>query len=122
MNNTKTMRKGATRAHNGEIGIIPGSQGTKSYIVEGLGNVDSFQSCSHGAGRLMSRTGAVRNLSPEAEIAKLEAQGIVHAIRVQKDLEEAAGAYKNIDEVMECQKDLVKIVTELPPVAVIKGQ
>lgn len=122
MNNTKTMRKGATRACNGEIGIIPGSQGTKSYIVEGLGNVDSFQSCSHGAGRLMSRTEAVRNLSLEAEVAKLEAQGIVHAIRVQKDLEEAAGAYKNIDEVMECQKDLVKIVTELSPVAVIKGQ
>lgn len=115
-------RKGATRAHNGEIGIIPGSQGTKSYIIEGLGNEDSFQSCSHGAGRLMSRTEAVRNLSLEAEIAKLEAQGIVHAIRVQKDLEEAAGAYKNIDEVMECQKDLVKIVTELSPVAVIKGQ
>lgn len=115
-------RKGATRAHNGEIGIIPGSQGTKSYIVEGLGNEDSFQSCSHGAGRLMSRTEAVRNLSLEAEIAKLESQGIVHAIRVQKDLEEAAGAYKNIDEVMECQKDLVKIVTELSPVAVIKGQ
>lgn len=75
MNNTKTMRKGATRACNGEIGIIPGSQGTKSYIVEGLGNVDSFQSCSHGAGRLMSRTEAVRNLSRKAEIAKLEAQG-----------------------------------------------
>ena len=113
-------RKGATRARVGEIGIIPGSQGTKSYIVEGLGNVDSFQSCSHGAGRAMSRTEAVRSLSLEAEVAKLEVQGIVHAIRGQKDLEEAAGAYKDIDEVMANQTDLVKIVTELSPVAVIK--
>lgn len=114
-------RKGATRARVGEIGIVPGSQGTKSYIVEGLGNVDSFQSCSHGAGRAMSRTEAVRSLSLEAEVAKLEAQGIVHAIRGRKDLEEAAGAYKDIDEVMASQADLVKIVTELSPVAVIKG-
>ena len=114
-------RKGATRARVGEIGIIPGSQGTKSYIVEGLGNADSFQSCSHGAGRAMSRTEAVRSLSLEAEVAKLEAQGIVHAIRGQKDLEEAAGAYKDIDEVMANQTDLVKIMTELSPVAVIKG-
>ena len=114
-------RKGATRASLGETGIIPGSQGTKSYIVEGLGHPDSFQSCSHGAGRLMSRTEAVRNLSLEDEIAKLEAQGIVHAIRGKKALEEAAGAYKNIDEVMASQSDLVKIVTELAPVAVIKG-
>lgn len=114
-------RKGATRARMGEIGIIPGSQGTKSYIVERLGNVDSFQSCSHGAGRAMSRTEAVRSLSLEDEVAKLEAQGIVHAIRGQKDLEEAAGAYKDIDEVMANQTDLVKIVTELSPVAVIKG-
>ena len=114
-------RKGATRARVGEIGIIPGSQGTKSYIVEGLGNVDSFQSCSHGAGRAMSRTEAVRSLSLEAEVAKLEAQGIVHAIRGQKDLDEAAGAYKDIDELMANQTDLVKIVTELSPVAVIKG-
>ena len=108
-------------ARLGETGIIPGSQGTKSYIVEGLGNPDSFQSCSHGAGRLMSRTEAIRSLSLEDEVAKLEAQGIVHAIRSQKDLEEAAGAYKNIDEVMANQTDLVKIVTELSPVAVIKG-
>ena len=119
--NVIVHRKGATRARVGEIGIIPGSQGTKSYIVEGLGNPDSFQSCSHGAGRLMSRTEAVRTLSLEDEVAKLESQGIVHAVRYQKDLEEAAGAYKNIDEVMAAQTDLVKIVTELSPVAVIKG-
>ena len=119
--NVIVHRKGATRAREGELGIIPGSQGTRSYIVEGLGNPDSFQSCSHGAGRAMSRTEAVRNLSLEAEVSRLEEQGIVHAIRGQKDLEEAAGAYKDIEEVMSNQKDLVKIVTALSPVAVIKG-
>lgn len=119
--NVIVHRKGGTRARVGEIGIIPGSQGTKSYIVEGLGNPDSFLSCSHGAGRAMSRSEAVRSLSLEDEVARLEAQGIVHAIRGQKDLEEAAGAYKDIDEVMACQEDLVRIVTELSPVAVIKG-
>ena len=75
----------------------------------------------HPVRYLMSRTEAVRSLSLEDEVAKLESQGIVHAIRGQKDLEEAAGAYKNIDEVMAAQTDLVKIVTELSPVAVIKG-
>ena len=119
--NVIVHRKGATRAHAGEIGIIPGSQGTNSYIVEGLGNPDSFRSCSHGAGRLMSRTEAVRTLSLEEEVSKLESRGIVHAIRGQKDLEEAAGAYKDIGEVMAAQTDLVKIVTELSPIAVIKG-
>ena len=119
--NVIVHRKGATRARAGETGIIPGSQGTKSYIVEGLGNPDSFLSCSHGAGRAMSRSEAVRSLSLENEVARLEAQGIVHAIRGQKDLEEAAGGYKDIDEVMACQEDLVRIVTELSPVAVIKG-
>lgn len=114
-------RKGATRAREGEIGIIPGSQGTKSYITEGLGNPDSFMSCSHGAGRVMSRTEAVKTLSLEAEQAKLDAKGIIHAIRYQKDLEEASSAYKNIDEVMANQADLARIVTPLEPIAVIKG-
>ena len=114
-------RKGAVRARAREIGIIPGSQGTKSYIVEGLGNPDSFESSSHGAGRLMSRTAAINELSLKDEVEKLESQGIVHAIRCKKDLEEAPGAYKDIDEVMANQKDLVKIVTELTPIAVVKG-
>ena len=114
-------RKGAVRAREGEIGIIPGSQGTKSYIVEGLGNNDSFESSSHGAGRVLSRKAAINELSMEDEVRKLEERGIVHAIRNQKDLEEAPGAYKDIDEVMARQKDLVKIVTELNPIAVIKG-
>ena len=114
-------RKGATSAFAGEIGIIPGSQGTKSYIVEGLGNPDSFMSCSHGAGRLMSRTKAIRNLNLEEEKRKLDEQGIIHSIRGRSDLEEATSAYKDISKVMNSQKDLVRITTELSPLAVIKG-
>lgn len=114
-------RKGAARATKGEIGIIPGSQGTKSYIVRGLGNPDSFCSSSHGAGRVMSRSRALHELSLEQEIKRLDEQGIIHAVRFQKDLEEAAGAYKNIHIVMENQKDLVEPLIELSPIAVIKG-
>lgn len=119
--NVIVHRKGAVRAREGEVGIIPGSQGTKSYIVEGLGNPDAFMSSSHGAGRVMSRTEAVRTLSLQGEIEKLESRGIIHAIRCQKDLEEAASAYKDIDEVMANQADLVKVTTALEPIAVIKG-
>ena len=114
-------RKGATRACEGEVGIIPGSQGTKSYITEGLGNPDSFMSCSHGAGRRLSRTEAVKTLNLREEQEKLDSRGIVHALRCQNDLEEASSAYKDIDEVMDCQKDLTRIVTTLEPIAVIKG-
>lgn len=114
-------RKGATSAREGEIGIIPGSQGTCSYITVGLGNPESFMSCSHGAGRRLSRTAARNELSLEEEIARLEKAGVIHAIRYKEDLDEAAGAYKNIDEVMAAQSDLVKIRTRLRPVAVIKG-
>jgi tRNA-splicing ligase RtcB len=119
--NVMVHRKGATRARLGEIGIIPGSQGTRSYIVEGLGNPESFMSCSHGAGRRMGRKEATRSLSLENEIKTLEDKGIIHAIRGQGDLEEAAGAYKDIDVVMAEQADLVKIVTMLEPLAVVKG-
>ncbi len=119
--NVIVHRKGATLAREGIIGIIPGSQGTASYIVEGLGNPDSFNSCSHGAGRLMSRTAAVKTLSLEDEMKKLDEQGIVHAIRSQRDLEEAAGAYKDIEQVINNELDLVKILTRLLPIAVIKG-
>ena len=114
-------RKGATSARQGETGIIPGSQGTKSYIVEGLGNPESFMSCSHGAGRTMSRNQAIKNLNMEEEINKLDKLGIIHAIKTRSDLEEAASAYKNIQEVMNFQKDLVTIKHELSPLAVIKG-
>ena len=119
--NVIVHRKGATKVTKGSIGIIPGSQGTASYIVEGLGNPDSFCSCSHGAGRVMSRSAAVRGLNLQEEIAKLDVQGIIHNITTERDLEEAAGAYKNIDVVMANQSDLVNIVTRLTPVAVVKG-
>jgi tRNA-splicing ligase RtcB (3'-phosphate/5'-hydroxy nucleic acid ligase) len=114
-------RKGATSARLGEMGIIPGSQGTHSYIVIGLGNTESFMSCSHGAGRKMGRKQAMRELSLEGEIKKLDDLGIIHAIRTQTDLDEAAGAYKDIDIVMKNQNDLVEVVVELTPLAVIKG-
>lgn len=114
-------RKGAVRARAGEIGIIPGSQGTSSYIVEGLGNPESFMSSSHGAGRLMSRTQAIKTLSLEEEIKKMETKGIVHSIRSQRDLDEAASAYKDINQVIALETDLVKVVTKLEPLAVIKG-
>jgi tRNA-splicing ligase RtcB len=114
-------RKGATSARKGEIGIIPGSQGTRSYIVLGKGNPDSFQSCSHGAGRILSRKKARVNLDLKSEIARLDKEGIIHSIRHARDLDEAPGAYKNINEVMENQKDLVDILVELSPLAVIKG-
>ncbi|WP_282037452.1 RtcB family protein [Saccharicrinis aurantiacus] len=115
------QRKGATRARIGELGIIPGSQGTKSYIVEGLGNPESFESCSHGAGRLMGRKQAQRELDLETEIKRLNDKGIVHGIRNKKDLDEASGAYKDIDTVMANQQDLVKVKVELEPLAVVKG-
>ena len=119
--NVLVHRKGATRARLGELGIIPGSQGTKSYIVEGLGNPQSFESCSHGAGRVMGRKQAQRELDLKTEIKKLNDKGIIHGIRHQKDLDEAAGAYKDIGTVMANQKDLVKIKVELEPLAVVKG-
>ena len=114
-------RKGATSAKAGEAGIIPGSQGTKSYIVTGLGNADSFESCSHGAGRVMGRKEAMRRLSLEDEIRRLDEAGVVHGMRNKNDLDEAASAYKDIDVVMEEQKDLVKIKVELTPLGVIKS-
>lgn len=112
-------RKGATSAQEGQLGLIPGSQGTSSYVVEGLGNMFSFKSCSHGAGRKMGRNVAKRTLNLEEEQKKLE--GIIHSVRNINNLDEASGAYKDIEKVMENQKDLVKIVTKLSPLAVVKG-
>ena len=119
--NVMVHRKGATLARPDTIGIIPGSQGTKSYIVRGKGNPDSFESCSHGAGRRMGRKEAERTLNLEDEIRKLDEQGIIHSVRQSSDLDEAAGAYKDISIVMANQSDLVEIITELTPMAVIKG-
>jgi tRNA-splicing ligase RtcB len=112
-------RKGAVLAREGTIGIIPGSMGSFSYIVEGLGNPESFMSSSHGAGRRMGRAEAKRTLNLAAEQEKMT--GIVHGLRTEQELDEAPGAYKDIDTVMENQKDLTKILHKLTPLASIKG-
>ena len=114
-------RKGATSSKKGELGIIPGSQGSPSYIVKGKGNEESFNSCSHGAGRKMSRTGARENLDLEKEKMRMDKLGIVHGLRNRKNLDEAIGAYKDIDEVIKNQKDLIEVVEKLIPIGVIKG-
>ena len=119
--NVMIHRKGATKAYQGQLGIIPGSQGTSSYIVNGKGNSESFKSCSHGAGRLMSRTVAKKTLDLATEKKRLDDMGVIHAIRNENDLDEASGAYKDISVVMNNQSDLVDIEVELRPLAVIKG-
>jgi tRNA-splicing ligase RtcB len=119
--NVLVHRKGATRARKDELGMIPGSQGTSSYIVRGLGNAESFESCSHGAGRKMGRKQAQRELNLEEEKALLDAKGVVHAIRNVSDLDEAPSAYKDIDVVMANQTDLAEILVKLEPLAVLKG-
>ena len=126
-------RKGATSARDGEIGIIPGSMGSSSYIVRGLGNAESFTSCSHGAGRRLSRTKACMELKAEDCDAALE--GIVYE-RWKKfkggfghkqkhpgllDLSEAPQAYKEIEEVIAAEADLVEPLVRLRPIAVLKG-
>lgn len=111
-------RKGAIRARKGELGIIPGSMGTASYIVEGLGNEDSFCSCSHGAGRRMSRGEARRRFAHEDVLTQTQ------GVECRKDdgiIDELPGAYKDIDSVMAQQADLVRIVAKLRQVLCVKG-
>lgn len=117
--NVYVHRKGATSAQKGQLGIIPGSQGTSSYIVRGLGNRESFNSCSHGSGRTMGRNEAKKTLDYDAELRKMT--GILHTVRSKDQLDESVGSYKDIKEVMANQADLVDIVTELSPMACIKG-
>jgi len=111
-------RKGAVRAGKGELGIIPGSMGTASYIVRGKGHPESFCSCSHGAGRAMSRTAAKKRFTVEDHAAATA------GIECRKDagvIDETPAAYKNIDAVMAAQADLVDIVHRLRQVVVVKG-
>ena len=111
-------RKGAISARAGEMGIIPGSMGAKSYIVRGLGNTESFCSCSHGAGRRMSRSAAKRRFSR----FDLEAQ--TAGIECRKDggvVDEIPGAYKDIDQVIAAQVDLVEVVARLQTLLCVKG-
>lgn len=111
-------RKGAVRARKGDLGIIPGSMGTGSFIVEGLGNADSFCSCSHGAGRKMSRTEAKKVISLEEHRQAM--QGI--EARLDKDvLDESPAAYKDIGDVMKAQEDLVRILHRLRQIVNVKG-
>jgi tRNA-splicing ligase RtcB len=116
--NVWVTRKGAVRAGEGELGIIPGSMGAKSFIVRGKGNPQSFCSCSHGAGRKMSRTAAKKAFSLE-DHARMTA-----GIECRKDadvIDETPGAYKSIDDVMTAQSDLVDIVHTLRQVVCVKG-
>ena len=111
-------RKGAIRAGRGELGIIPGSMGARSFIVRGTGSAESFQSCAHGAGRRMSRNAAQKAFTTQ----DLEAQ--TQGVICRKDrgvLDEIPGAYKNIDEVMANQSDLVEVVHTLKQVLCVKG-
>jgi len=111
-------RKGAVRAGAGDLGIIPGSMGARSFIVRGKGNPESFESCSHGAGRVMSRTAAKKLFTLEDHIKATE--GI--ECRKDKDvIDETPGAYKPIDAVMEAQSDLVEVVHTLRQVVCVKG-
>lgn len=116
--NVLITRKGAVCARKDRLGIIPGSMGTRSYIVRGLGNKESFDSCSHGAGRRMSRGEARRTFTLKMHRAATE--GV--ECRKDKDvIDETPGAYKDIDLVMEAQKDLVEIVHTLKQVVCVKG-
>ncbi len=116
--NVLVTRKGAVRARRGDLGIIPGSMGARSYIVRGLGNPESFQSCSHGAGRLMSRTEAKRRFTLEDHAA---ATAGVECRKDKDVLDETPAAYKPIDRVMHAQRDLVEIVNTLKQVVCVKG-
>jgi tRNA-splicing ligase RtcB len=120
--NVWVHRKGATRARAGERAVIPGAMGSYSYIVEGLGNAESFCSSSHGAGRRYSRKGAMEKFTTEQVILDLKERGVALGKHNKEDVaEESRFAYKDIDEVMENQKDLVKAVTRLKTVGVVKG-
>lgn len=116
--NVFVTRKGAVRARESDFGIIPGSMGAKSFIVKGLGNAESFHSCSHGAGRRMSRTQATKQFT----VADLVEQ--TSGVECRKDkgvLDEIPSAYKDIDVVMENQKDLVTVVAQLKQIMCVKG-
>ncbi|MBP1039699.1 RtcB family protein [Vagococcus sp. BWB3-3] len=120
--NVWVHRKGATRAREGELGIIPGAMGSHSYIVTGLGNPESFHSSSHGAGRVYSRTKAREAISVESVIVDLKQQEVVLGKVKKEDVaEESRFAYKNIDEVMKNQEALVVPIKKLKTVGVIKG-
>lgn len=115
-------RKGAIKVAQGELGIVPGAMGSYSYIVEGLGNAQAFDSCSHGAGRKMSRKQALKSIPKEKTLADLENLGVILGKNKRGDVsEESRFAYKDIDWVIEQELDLIKPVKRLQTIAVIKG-
>jgi tRNA-splicing ligase RtcB len=116
--NVLVTRKGAVRAQEGDWGIIPGSMGTRSYIVMGKGNRESFNSCSHGAGRKMSRTAAEKQYTLEDHIRATEG---VECRKDQGVLDETPMAYKDIDAVLEAERDLVDVKFTLKQVLCVKG-
>lgn len=116
--NVIVTRKGAIRAREGDLGIIPGSMGARSFIVRGKGNAESFHSCSHGAGRKMSRTTARKTFTVEDHVA---ATAGVECLKDESVLDETPAAYKDIDAVMAAQADLVDIVHTLKQVLCVKG-
>ena len=116
--NVLVTRKGAVKAGEGDLGIIPGSMGARSFIVRGKGNADSFHSCSHGAGRVMSRTEAFKRYTVEDHV---EATKGVECRKDKSVIDETPAAYKNIDAVMEAQSELVDIVHTLKQVVCVKG-
>ena len=116
--NILVTRKGAVRARVGDKGIIPGSMGARTYIVEGLGNPDSFHTCSHGAGRAMSRTQAVKQFTVEDHIKATEG---VECLKDESVLDETPAAYKDIESVMEAQSDLVRPLIRLKQFLNVKG-
>jgi tRNA-splicing ligase RtcB len=111
-------RKGAVSAQKGQLGIIPGSMGAKSFIVRGLGNEDSFCSCSHGAGRTMSRTQAKKQFTLQDQV---RATAHVECRKDKDVIDEIPMAYKDIDAVMLAQKELVEVVHTLRQVVCVKG-
>lgn len=120
--NVLVHRKGATRAREGEIALIPGAMGSYSYVVRGKGNPESFCSSSHGAGRRYSRKGAMQAFSSESVMADLSEQGVTLGKHNKNDVaEESRFAYKDIDEVMRNQADLVEPVKRLKTIGVVKG-
>lgn len=120
--NVWVHRKGAIHAADGETAIIPGAMGSNSYIVKGKGSADSFITSSHGAGRKYSRTKAVETFSVESVMVDLKQQGVVLGKRSKKDVaEESRFAYKDIDGVMENQKELTQPIKKLTTVGVVKG-
>jgi tRNA-splicing ligase RtcB len=116
--NLWVTRKGAIRAREGDLGIIPGSMGQRSYIVRGKGNLQSYCSCSHGAGRVMSRTAAKKRFSLTDLVAQTEG---VECRKEADFIDEIPGAYKDIDQVMANQSDLVEVLHTLKQVLCVKG-